>query len=183
MMSLPARQTLCLLLPLLLPLSAGAERQGRGADIYVPPGFEEKTTKEATAVLPPPADTARDLLRVQVTGETSSSFYLAVPTLSVGEDQVVRFSLTIRNGSGGQQVSHVGLRCAGQQWKTYGILREDNTWRLLDDPQWQPIRARGYNNYQHSLASDICRAGYPVGDARAVIRRVRDPRVQDPRHP
>jgi hypothetical protein len=139
--------------------------------------------------VPPPAyPEPRNLAEIWLSGTTSNRFFVDTKSLSVGEDEVVRFVLVIQTPDKAHNVSFAGLRCETQQWKDYAFANRDHSWRLDEAAQWRLIEERNRNNYQHTLFKDyFCYGGVmsggPAGDARMLVRNLKYPLVQDNRVP
>ncbi len=166
------------------PTSSVAVEQGKGnAPIDTPSGgFLSNEWKEEAPQFPkPPLD--KDLVEFKPRGRTLSAFFVDGPSLGVGGDAVVRFSLVIRNPAGGRQVMYVGVRCKTHEWKTYGGLRPEGRWNEFADPQWHRILSKGYNDYEQTLVQDyLCTGNSPAADARALLAGLRLPGARESHH-
>jgi hypothetical protein len=163
--------------------SSGPEVRRRG-DATITGAPEEGTWKEAD-LQPPPYPKDVDLIDLKLTGaRTSTRFSVDGSSLSIGPDKVIRFVLAIRSGAGATTVSFSGLRCATKEWKDYAFGRSDRTWARVEDAKWRPIRFTNYNNFQDTLYNDyFCYGGYKgggiMGDAKALVNRLKYPPVRD----
>ena len=137
---------------------------------------------------PPAYPQDRNLAELKLTGSTSNRFFVDTKSLSVGEDEVVRFVLVIETPGKAHNVTFSGLRCETQEWKDYAFANRDHTWRVEEVAQWRLIRDRNVNNYQYALFKDyFCYGGVmsggPAGDAKVLVRNLKYPLVQDTRVP
>ncbi|MEN8205707.1 MAG: CNP1-like family protein [Pseudomonadota bacterium] len=73
--------------------------------------------------------------------------YLDKPSLVMGEDGVVRYTVVLVPGSGLWNVSYEGLRCGEKQYRryAYGV---DGNWRPLNTSPWRDVRGSGANRYR-----------------------------------
>jgi hypothetical protein len=158
------------------------QQQGR-----LPGVPEEKPFVEAD-IAPPPYPADSTLIEFALSGQTSNRFYIDGSSLTVDQDKVVRFILVIRTPGDVNNVRFSGLRCSTREWKDYAIARADHTWVLDKDPSWQWIQNTNFNNYQRTLYHDFfCINGVvssgPVGDAKKLVKLLKNPPRRDPRVP
>ena len=144
---------------------------------------EELPFREAQ-VAPPPYPADASLIEFTVTGRTRNRFYVDGPSLSVGPDEVIRFVLVVRSPSKVSNVSFSAVRCDTREWKDYAYGRADKTWAVDEQAKWRPIKASGFNNYQHTLLSEyFCYGGVssggPLGNAEAIVRNLKYPSPPD----
>ncbi len=79
---------------------------------------DEGPWKEAEVALPPyPRD--QDLIRFELTGQTTNRFYVDGSSLSVEPDKVIRFALVIRPSGETSTVSYAGVQL--QDWRVEGL--------------------------------------------------------------
>jgi hypothetical protein len=159
-------------------------RRGDSGPNQVP---DEGPWKEAEITLPPyPRD--QDLIRFEPTGQTTNRFYVDGASLTVDPDKVVRFALVIRSLEGATTVTYSGVKCRPGEWKDYAFGRDGRRWERDADPQWHEIEDKRINNYEHTLAREyFCTfgafSGGPMGDAKMLVRNLKDPRPVDNRVP
>ena len=161
-----------LLLALVVALASGiAAAQGRQFES----DFEDrkKTWKEIEAQLPPQPKDA-NLLLFETGSPSGHRFFIDAPSLSVGEDGVVRYTLIVKTAGGAVNVSYEGMRCETRQQKYYAIGHPGGTWSRALDPQWRRIEAREVNRHHGILYVDyLCDGRSPARSARAVIDGLR----------
>jgi len=149
---------------------------------------DEGTWKEAE-LKPPPYPQDKNLLPFKLTGaSTTNRFYVDGTSLSIGPDNVIRFVLVVRTLGNATTVSYSGMRCATGEWKDYASGRDNGTWAVNEGAQWERITHRDHNNYQETLALDyFCHGGVlsggNMGDAKALVNRLKYPPVRDSRIP
>jgi hypothetical protein len=164
--------------------AAHAVRQ-RGGELNNVP--EEPEWRESAAT-PPAYPQDGDLVEFRLSGTTGNRFFVDAKSLSVGEDEVVRFVLVIHTPGNASNVSFSAVRCQTQEWKDYAFGTRDQGWRVDEGARWRPIHERNRNNYQHTLFKDyFCYGGVmsggPAGDARRLVYNLKHPLVQDNRVP
>lgn len=135
--------------------------------------FEEKPWEEAAVQLPPFPEEA-NLIPFRVGVLTETRYLLDGNSLSVGSDGVVRYTVLVVSGSGAQNVSYEGMRCATAERRLYAFGRSDKTWSKARNNQWVKIRGGSNNHIVELFANYFCKPGAPAltgaDDARRVLR-------------
>jgi hypothetical protein len=148
---------------------------------------DEGPWKESQIALPPyPRD--QDLIRFELTGQTTNRFYIDGPSLTVDPDKVVRFALVIKSLDQASTATYAGVNCTTGEWKEYAYGRDGQRWEAIKEPEWRAIHDQRINNYQHTLATEfLCTGGAfrsgPAGSAKLIVRNLKNPPPADPRAP
>ena len=163
------------LLSFLLACLAGqAAGSGEDESGWVPQPFQApEPWRELDSELPAyPQD--KNLLE---TGDGTSRrpfrFYLDVPSVSVTDDQVVRYTVVIISDDGIRNVTHEGLRCGEKAYRryAYGINGE---WHKLSDSPWLPLSGDGMNAYRSFYYENyMCDPASPYLQPEQIIRKFR----------
>lgn len=103
------------------------------------------------AVSLPAFPKAENLVAFDVSAATSNRFYIDAPSVSLGQDGVVRMTFVIESASGVRNISYEGIRCATTERKTYAYGRADGTWSPARNPAWQAIRENTLNRHHAEL--------------------------------
>ena len=111
---------------------------GRGA------GGEGKGLKH----LPVP----ENLLAFDVGPTAEHRYSVDAPSITVGLDGVVRYSLVVKSSAGAMNVSYEGIRCATGERKLYAFGRSDNTWSKARVSKWESLEQVVQHNPQRELA-------------------------------
>jgi hypothetical protein len=154
-----------LVLALLLPSGAAAQWRLFESDF----DEERKEWKEIEARLP--AYPRQENL-VPVDGGVTAlhKFFIDAPSITVGEDGVVRYSLVVKTAGGATNVSFEGIRCEMRQQKLYAMGHANGKWVRARDPVWRRIEHRENYNHHGVLYSEIlCRDKHPVKTAREAL--------------
>ena len=121
------------------------------------------------------------LVEFFVSGATAFRFFIDPGSLSVAEDGVVRYTLVARSGSGVENVSYEGIRCAAGSYKVFAF-GHDGQWRP-NRADWKPIEARDIQRWHNVLRSDLfCPHRNPIQSAAEgldALRRGTHPKVRD----
>ncbi|MBM4180930.1 MAG: CNP1-like family protein [Betaproteobacteria bacterium] len=129
-------------------------------DSYQPSKWEwdfdqhTKPWKEVEAAMPayPRAD---KLVGFEVSSASQNKFYVDLPSVSVGDDGVVRYTVVIRSPSGAETVSFEGMRCDIGDRKLYAFGHADGkgsgAWSRNRYAKWEPIKEREQTSYQKVL--------------------------------
>lgn len=121
----------------------------------------------------PPYPSPGGLVELSVPEAAGFRFYVDGKTLSVGNDDVVRYVLVARSAEGAENVSFEGLRCATREYRIYAVGHPDRKWSGHAGA-WQPIRAGDTSPWRTVLQRDyFCRGKQPVRDAAEGLRSLR----------
>ena len=97
--------------------------------------------------------------------------YLDKPSLLLGEDGVVRYTVVLVSAADVWNVSNEVLRCGEKQFRryAYGV---DGNWQPLSNSPWRDIRGSGANRYRQILYADyFCNLTRPYQSAEEMIGR------------
>ena len=111
---------------------------------------DEVPWEEVQASLPP-APKPEGLIPIDVGSGARFTYLVDTPSVEVGQDGVVRYTLLARSPSGAENVTFEGLRCENGDHKLYAFGRKSGEWAKNPRSQWTPIRARALNNPQSAL--------------------------------
>ena len=114
---------------------------------------EKKPWAEIEAQLPAHPK-PENLIAFDAGGATSHRFYIDAPSLSVGADGVVRYTMVVRTSGGATNTTFEGIRCATQEQKLYAVGSGDK-WVKARDPRWKRIESRGVNQHHGVLYLDF----------------------------
>lgn len=96
-----------------------------------------------------------NLIQFDAGAATQHRFYIDAPSLSVDADGVVRYTLVVKTGGGGTNVSFEGMRCLTREQKFYAVGRTDGSWVRARDPQWRRIEYQTVNRHYGVLYVDF----------------------------
>ena len=161
----PDRIALVLLLVLLLPFGAAAQWRFFESDF----DDERKEWKEIEAKLPA-FPRQENLVVLDGGGGSPHKFFVDAPSIAVGEDGVVRYSLVVKTAGGATNVSFEGIRCELRQHKLYAVGHANGKWVRARDPEWRRIEHRDKNNHHGVLYAEVlCNGKVPVKSAREAL--------------
>jgi hypothetical protein len=100
--------------------------------------LEPEYWKEGARRLPPfPAD--EDLVPIPLDGRKGSlSYFIDGKHLSIGDDDVVRYTLVVRSQTGAKNVSFEGIRCDSLQYRPYAYGYRGE-FKPAEPSEWQRI--------------------------------------------
>ena len=114
--------------------------------------MEEKQFKEIEIALPPyPAKSG--LLEFQPRRNSENRFYVERNSISIGADQVVRYSAVIESPSGALTTSYEGMHCKTSEYKVYAYGIKNDEWTKARDLQWRKI-PRASPDFRFALYKD-----------------------------
>jgi hypothetical protein len=100
--------------------------------------IEEKKFKDIEPALPTyPQDAG--LLEFLPRRNSTFHSYIDRQSVSIGADQVVRYSMVIKSPSGAVNTSYEGLRCKTSEFKVYAFGSDAGQWANVPDVQWRKI--------------------------------------------
>ena len=115
-----------------------------------------------------------NLLPFFVSAATDNLFYVDAPSISVGEDGVVRYTLLVKSPEGALNVSFEGMRCATREKRIYAFGRADGHWSKARFAKWEPIRYADRNRQHHMLFDDFfCSNGLPVNSPEEAVANLK----------
>lgn len=129
----------------------------------------EKPWVELQARLPayPKLD---DALPFFVSSATDNTFFIDPLSISVGEDNVVRYTLIVKSPEGALNITFEGVRCGTGEYKIYAFGHPDGQWSRNRYAKWSPIRYQDRNRQHHVLYDDFfCPGGLIAKDANEII--------------
>lgn len=86
-------------------------------------------------------------------GPTSKHHYsVDALSITVGQDNVVRYSLVVKSSAGAMNVSYEGIRCDTRERKLYAFGRSDNTWSKARVSKWESLENVSQHYPQRELA-------------------------------
>lgn len=136
---------------------------------------DTKPWREIEAVLPA-YPRPENLVPFSGGAASTHQFFVDAPSLSIGADGVVRYTLVIRTSGGSTNVTHEGIRCDERQQKTYAIGQPKGGWTRARDPQWRYIENRTVNNHHRVLHNEyLCEGKEPVKTPKEIVRLLRQP--------
>jgi len=132
--------------------------------------------KEGEIKLPPlPKD--EDLLQFEADAASPHRFFIDTHALSIGADEVVRYTLVIKTAGGATNISYEGLRCDVGQIKIYAYARARSTWVRVGQPQWQEFGGQPSGRYRRVLKHDYLCMGktrsFPVASVDEALQLLR----------
>ena len=130
--------------------------------------------KDESAVVLPPAPKKEDLLRYDVSASSTMSFAVDAKSISVADDDTVRFTSVITSPNGASNVSYEGVRCKTAERKLYASGRPDGSWNAFPEAAWKRISNAGANSYHATLLQDFfCDGDSVAGKAAAIADRLK----------
>jgi hypothetical protein len=134
---------------------------------------QDKPWTEVAAQLPP-YPKADNLIPFNVSSATRNRFFVDAESISVGADNVVRYTVVIEAAGGARNVSYEGLRCESGERRLYAYGHPDGSWSKARNAGWEPIKFRSLLSYQKALFEDhFCRDGIRVKDGKAAAQNLR----------
>jgi hypothetical protein len=134
---------------------------------------EKKSWKEIEATMPvyPKTET---LVPFDGGGASGHRFFVDAPSLAIGADGVVRYTLVVKTTGGATNVTYEGIRCEERHQKTYAVGQASGAWVRARDPKWRRIEHQAINNHHGVLYSDyLCQGKETAKSVKDVLQRMR----------
>lgn len=164
------RNLISLLLPALIPVVLAAPLAAWAGWGEFDMDFDnEKPWVELQAQIPayPKLENALPFI---VSGATDNKFFIDPQSISVGEDDVVRYTLIVKSPEGVLNVTFEGISCRSREVKLYAFGKADGTWSRNRYAKWSPIAYQDRNRQHHMLYDDFfCPREISVKDANEAI--------------
>jgi hypothetical protein len=94
-------------------------------------------------------------IAIPLGARSSNQFFIDYPSVTAGEDGVVRYSMVIRSPSGAETISFEGMRCTTGERKLYAFGHGDGKgggqWSRNRNARWEPIQGRSLNDFRREL--------------------------------
>ena len=130
---------------------------------------DEKPWVELQAKIPP-YPVMEEAIPFFVSASTDNKFFIDPKSISVGADDVVRYTLLVKSAEGALNVSYEGMRCSTGEFKLYAFGHSDKTWSRNRYAKWSPIVYKDLNRQHHMLYDDFfCPGGIIIKDTREAI--------------
>lgn len=134
---------------------------------------QDKPLAEVAAPLPAYPQDA-NLLPFTVSSATRNTYFVDTGSISVGADNVVRYTVVIEAAGGAKTVSFEGMRCESGERRLYAYGQPDGTWTKARNANWDNIKLRSLLSYQKALYEDVfCRDGLRVRDSKEAAQNLR----------
>lgn len=144
------------------------------AEVLNPNFVEDTTPWEEIAVQLPPYPKDQNLVPFEVSSATSNKFMIDTASISIGKDQVARYTVVIESPRGARTVNYEGLRCDTMERKIYAFGQDDGKWAENKRASWELIKARSLLSYHKALYEDVfCDVGITVRNPEEAIRKLK----------
>jgi len=141
---------------------------------------EEKPWQEIALHLPP-NPLPENLVEFYVGPTTPSKSYVDLKSLTIGSDNVVRYTMVTKTNGGATNIVYAGIRCETYEVKWYAFGHADGKWSRSRQDKWTRIKDAGANRQDAALyKSYFCQNGMLAGDVKKTIARLRENRPLDP---
>lgn len=133
---------------------------------------QDKPWVEVAAQLPA-YPKAENLIEFNVSSATRNRHFIDRESISVGADNVVRYTVVIEAAGGAKNVSFEGLRCESGERRLYAYGHADGTWSKARDAGWENIKLRSLLSYRKTLFEELfCPNGIRVRDGREAVQNL-----------
>jgi len=132
------------------------------------------------AVQLPAAPQPADLVEIYVGPTTTAKSFVDLHSLTVGSDNVVRYTLVTKTSGGAVNIAYEGMRCETAEKKSYAFGRDDGSWSRSRQNKWKQIADVGANRQDAALYKQyFCQGAMLAGSAKDIINRIRNKQILD----
>ena len=136
--------------------------------------FEEKSWLEVEVQLPA-FPQAENLVAFKVGAVSDTQFQIDSRSLSVGSDDVIRYTLVVVSSAGAKSITYEGMRCVTGERRFYAFGRSDGTWSKARNSQWARIQGSLNNHHVELFVNYFCNASTPsIASAEDALRSLRN---------
>jgi hypothetical protein len=138
-----------------LPAAQQYDTRGNVIPGTEPPPKIDKIPKERAPErdMPPPAPPrAENLMRLEVPKFPGKDVFVDRTAFSIGQDEIVRYTLVATTASDQRLVSYEGIRCGPDEWRSYFLGRPDGGWTKDFTSQWRRVSDAGPGAIRFLLA-------------------------------
>lgn len=143
------------------------------------PDPESAKWREAEIDLPP-FPRAQDLLPVRSdAGGPGYNYYIDVNSVSLTDDEVLRYTIVIQSPRGSSNIVYEGIRCATQEIKVLAFGTRGGRFARMPDPRWIYVHTLGPLGYRTALVENyVCDENGWAASSDTVLERLvlHDPR-------
>lgn len=185
------RAALCAVLPAAMALAAcsGPKPAATGSapvgqktdDVFTYLLDRDATFVEQKVDTLPPLPRSENLLPFDVSRQSPLTYAIDAPSVSIGTDHVIRYTVVATSPSGARNVRYEGIRCDGYVWRLYAAANEDGDgWNRNATTDWSRIVRSDLNAYHAVLYHQyLCRDKGAVGSAKDIVHSLRYQRVPE----
>ncbi len=135
---------------------------------------------------------AENLLPFDAGPASNNLHYIDAPSIVVGEDDIVRYTLVIKSPEGAMNISYEGMRCATDgvrenvraellilkfqitEKRLYAIGRDDKTWARARGSKWEELENKSQYYAQRALSRYFfCPANVVVRNEKEAIQALK----------
>lgn len=114
------------------------------------------------------------LVQFNVGDASPHRFYIDPPSLAIGADGVVRYTLVTRTAGGATNVTYEGIRCEDRRHKVYALGRDGGTWTPARNAEWRRIERQNVDRQRVALIEDfLCVGAAPRKTEKDMLNRLR----------
>jgi hypothetical protein len=115
--------------------------------------------------------------------DTRNRFFIDAPSILLGNDGVVRYTMVVQNTTGARTVTFEGIRCSAASQRYYALGQSDGTWSPARSGDWRQFDTEDRTRPQAVLFFDVFCPGrrIPVHTIKEAIERLKSgpPRIEN----
>jgi hypothetical protein len=127
----------------------------------------KKVWQEAPLNLPAAPTNAKLLSFYQ---NPNQEFFIDLASLSLADDDTLRYTLIANSGSGAKTTSYEAIRCQTGERKFFAFGRANGSWSLAQQANWEKIPSYGVNQHHHILQTEYLCLGNGIAGSLSDIQ-------------
>lgn len=117
--------------------------------------------------------------------EGGYDYFIDRASVSMGSDEVLRYTVVLEPTAGARNIFYEGIRCATSEFKTYAYAAETGGFKPLAVQTWRKLKTTGPYDYRRLLAERyVCdRDGWALNEKEVQQRIVQNDPARVPHRP
>ena len=120
--------------------------------------FDEKPWQEIEVQMPAFPE-SQNLIPFKAGAATDMRFLIDEKSISVGSDEVIRYTLVVVSPSGAQNISFEGMRCTTGERRVYAFGQADKTWSKARNNKWVKVAGEAGARHVVLFSDYFCAIG------------------------
>lgn len=121
---------------------------------------EDKQPKVESEVVLPAFPKAEDFVEFYTGPTATNRYFIDTSSVSLVDDNVVRYVLLVQTAGGVKNISYEGMRCQTRERRLYATGREEGVWSKARRSEWLLIQnTSSYRHQAELFYSYFCRPG------------------------
>lgn len=140
---------------------------------YQKDSFEEVKAWQEDKVEYPALPEDPNQISIYLSASSTNQYWVDKSSISVGNDGVIRYSLTVLSSGGVRGTTYEGIRCETRELRRYAVLRNGTEWVRSRNESWSRItESPGHRQHAVLYLGHFCPDGIAVRNVSEAIRNL-----------